>query len=213
MEEVMMKPAFQLIMRQGPTPGLTFDLVNPEIDIGRDTTNDFVINDAEVSRKHAILRLESGSYVIEDQGSTNGTFINGQRLMGPHSLGVGEEIMLGENVRLTFEAVRPELAATIVGTMTEDIPPAYPHEQKPAAQQMFVVPPQPAASPYSAQQSLPAEGELPQPADRKNSQFLWLTAACGCLVIVAVICAAVVLVIEYFNLWCTLFGAIIPGCN
>ena len=54
-------PAFQLIMRQGPTPGLVYDLVKPEISIGRDITNDFVINDAEISRKHAVLRLEAGS--------------------------------------------------------------------------------------------------------------------------------------------------------
>lgn len=206
----MMPPAYRLVMQQGPTPGLVFDLVKPELSIGRDMTNDFVINDAEVSRKHVIFRLEAGSYVLEDQGSTNGTFINGQRLMGPHSLSVGEVITLGENVRLIFDTIRPELAATMVGTLGEVFPPAPPQQSAPA-QPVFVVPPAPVDAPYAAQAPYPAE-ELPEPAARKSNQGLWLMAGCGCLVVMAVVCAGAVLAIEYFNLWCTIFGSIIPGC-
>jgi len=212
----METPTFQLIMRQGTTPGLVYDLVKPEITIGRDMTNDFVINDSEVSRRHVLLRLEAGSYVIEDQGSTNGTFINGQRLMGPHSLSVGEIITLGENVRLTFDADRPDLAATMIGT-AEDAYPSAPAvysqpPQQPPAQPVFVVPPVPLSQPYAAPPAYPNEEFIPETPAKKSNQGLWLLAGCGCLALLAVICAAAALAIDYFNLWCTLFGSIIPGC-
>jgi hypothetical protein len=211
----MITPTYQLIMRNGPTPGLVYDLVKPELTIGRDMTNDFVINDAEVSRKHVVFRLEAGSYVIEDQGSTNGTFIDGQRLIGPHSMSVGEVITLGENVQLAFEAIRPDLAATMIGTMAGTLPPAsvtYPQPvNQPSEQPVYVVPPAP-SSPVKVLTPTPVNALPPEPEARKSSRGLWALAGCGCLVLLAVLCAAAALAIEYFNLWCTLFGSIIPGC-
>lgn len=212
----MVTPGFQLIIQQGPTPGLVYDLVKPEIMIGRDMTNDFVVNDPEVSRKHALLRLEGGSYVIEDQGSTNGTFVNGQRLMGPHSLNAGELITLGENIKLQFEAIRPDLAATMLSGQANSYPPApggYSQvPQQPPSQQVYVLPPKPAAQAYVAPPAYQSEEFIPEPIVQKNSQGLWLMAGCGCIVLVAITCAAAALSIDYFNLWCTLFGWIIPGC-
>ena len=78
----IMASQFQLIMRSGPTPGAAFTLEGDQIDIGRDSTNEIVINDAEISRRHARLTFQGGKYVLEDLGSTNGTFVNGQRLAG-----------------------------------------------------------------------------------------------------------------------------------
>ena len=78
-----------LIMRTGPNPGKSFELTKNELYIGRDINNDIVINDSEISRKHARLILQAGGYVLEDLGSTNGSFVNGQRLMGPHVLRPG----------------------------------------------------------------------------------------------------------------------------
>ena len=74
-----MASQFQLIMRTGPTPGATFTLEGDQLNIGRDSTNEVTINDAEVSRHHARLTFQGGKYVLEDLGSTNGTFVNGQR--------------------------------------------------------------------------------------------------------------------------------------
>jgi len=95
---------FQFIMRTGPTPGKIFELITNELYIGREVTNDITIDDAEVSRKHARLIMQAGGYLLEDLGSTNGTYVNGQRLMGPHVLRPGELVKLGENVSLAFEA-------------------------------------------------------------------------------------------------------------
>ena len=97
---------YRLVVRQGPIQGQIFELTKNEISIGRDISNDFVINDAEVSRKHATLTLEGDRYKIEDLNSTNGTYIDGRRLIGPHVLAIGEIIMFGDNVVDAEEKLR-----------------------------------------------------------------------------------------------------------
>lgn len=77
----MAPQTIQLVMRTGPTPGKAFPLSKSEIVIGRDATCDIVINDAEISRRHAKMTMQETGYVLEDLGSTNGTFVDGQRLM------------------------------------------------------------------------------------------------------------------------------------
>src|SRR5512147_1961443 len=102
MEEKMAE--FQLVMRSGPTPGATFPLEGDQLTIGRDSSNGVAINDAEVSRKHARLTFQGGKFVIEDLGSTNGTFVNGQRLTGPHVLKAGDVVAFGEQIVLMYDA-------------------------------------------------------------------------------------------------------------
>src|SRR4030042_6464915 len=94
---------YRLVVRQGPTPGQIFERNNNGVSIGREIANDIVINDAEVSRNHARLILERDRYKIEDLNSTNGTYIDGQRLIGPHLLAIGEIIMFGDNVGMIFD--------------------------------------------------------------------------------------------------------------
>jgi len=90
--------SFHLIMRSGPTPGKSFELTKSEIYIGRDIHNDVVINDAEVSRKHARLVIQAGGYVLEDLGSTNGTFVNGQQLSAVYSLHPGDTVQVADTI-------------------------------------------------------------------------------------------------------------------
>ena len=54
----MNMPEYRLVMRHGPTPGLTIELSKSDLTIGRDVINDIVINDAEISRKHVRLLLD-----------------------------------------------------------------------------------------------------------------------------------------------------------
>ena len=110
----MASQTFQLVMHSGPNPGKIFELVQDELTIGRDIGNRIVINDPEVSRKHARLTMQSGGYVIEDLGSTNGTFVNNQRLIGPHMLQPGETVMLGEKISLEYEILGFDPNATVV---------------------------------------------------------------------------------------------------
>ncbi|MCB9436922.1 MAG: FHA domain-containing protein [Anaerolineales bacterium] len=96
--------SFRLIVRRGPQPNQVHELTQDIITIGRDATNEVSINDPEVSRHHCRLTRAAGGFTIEDLGSTNGTFINGQRVTGARPLTSGVQIGLGETVVLHYEA-------------------------------------------------------------------------------------------------------------
>jgi hypothetical protein len=70
--------------------------------IGRSRQCEVVVDDANVSRQHAEIRPRGGSWVLTDLGSTNGSSLNGRRVMGPEVLKPGDEIEVGTSA-LTFE--------------------------------------------------------------------------------------------------------------
>ena len=73
----------QLVVRSGPLEGVRFSLpTNREsvITIGRSADNDIFLDDVTVSRKHAHFEYLDSSWVISDQGSLNGTYVNNQRV-------------------------------------------------------------------------------------------------------------------------------------
>lgn len=188
----MAPQTFSLVMRTGPTPGKAYELTKGEMYIGRDVSNDIVISDAEVSRKHARLVLQAGGYMLEDLGSTNGTFANGQRLMGPHLLRAGEMIMLGENVSLSYEA-RSEENATVISA-----PVAYPPPSRPAP------PPQRPTPPPTYTGQVPPAPEEPfyefEPAPKKSNTWLWV--GCGCLVVLLCAIVGAAIAFDQLNLYC-----------
>jgi predicted component of type VI protein secretion system len=109
-----MSSKYRLVMRSGPTSGESINLDKNELFIGRDLSNDIVVNDPEVSRRHVRLFLQGDQYVIEDLGSTNGTSVNGQRLMGPYILRPGELVTMGEHVNMLYETDIDDVGATVV---------------------------------------------------------------------------------------------------
>jgi predicted component of type VI protein secretion system len=172
-----MAPAsHRLIVRTGPNPGMVFDLTKDVTMLGRDVTNDIVLGDAEISRQHTRVSRTPGGMVVEDLGSTNGTFVNGDRLVSPRVLMSGDLVGLGENVTLTFESTAPEAAATVMGPVARGTTP------RPAAPP--VAPPPRAAAPMpppAAQQYPPAAEPQPRSGSRR-----WILAGCGCLILLAV---------------------------
>lgn len=70
--------------------------------VGREAMNDLVVNDAEVSRRHCRILRDRDGHLIEDLGSTNGTFVNGQRVLSSMSLYHSDVIELGKSARLTY---------------------------------------------------------------------------------------------------------------
>ena len=70
--------------------------------LGRSREADVVLDDPNVSRKHAEVRPSGGSWIVRDLGSTNGVKLNGRRIQGPQSLKRGDVIELG-TARVTFE--------------------------------------------------------------------------------------------------------------
>lgn len=95
--------SFRFVVRRGPQPNQSYDLNKDIVTLGRDITNDIVINDPEVSRHHLRMTRGAGGFTMEDLGSTNGTFVNGQRLTGARPLRPGDMIGLGETVTLAYE--------------------------------------------------------------------------------------------------------------
>lgn len=104
---------FTLIVQTGPQEGSVFDLDKDTVILGRDVTNNIILSDPEVSRRHSRLTLSPQGYVLEDLGSTNGTFVNGERLSGPHLLIPGDQIGLSQKLVISYE-LAPEAAAKTV---------------------------------------------------------------------------------------------------
>lgn len=96
-------PLPALIMRRGPHLNRPFFLNKNVVTLGRDQDNDVVVDDAEVSRHHARLTLQGSNWVLEDLGSRNGTFVNGQRLTSPLWLATGYQIAVGPNILFSLE--------------------------------------------------------------------------------------------------------------
>ena len=69
--------------------------------MGRAVENEIVILDKRSSREHAVIRRDGLKIILEDQGSTNGTFLNGERLLNPVQLRDGDQIKIGD-VAFTF---------------------------------------------------------------------------------------------------------------
>jgi hypothetical protein len=93
-----------LVVRSGGgRSGETFHPQGERTTIGRSPDCGIFLDDVTVSRKHAVLVERDGGFVIEDQGSLNGTFVNRSRIEGEQRLSDGDEVQIGK-YRLTFRA-------------------------------------------------------------------------------------------------------------
>lgn len=179
---------FQFVMRSGPTPGVVFPLEGEQLTIGRDSSNGVAINDAEVSRKHSRLTFQGGKYVIDDLGSTNGTFVNGQRLAGPVVLKAGDVVSLGEQIVLMYDAINADAGATVAVSrkaVQQSAPPV----------QSYAPPPAPA---YSA----------PQGGKKTNTTPIFIGV--GALLFIC-LCGGFFWWVDATYRWCTFFP-FISGC-
>jgi hypothetical protein len=94
----------RLRITSGPLSGQSIELQG-DLVVGREDT-DLEIDDAEISRRHAVLRRHADRLQVEDLGSKNGTFVNGDRIEEPTLVGGGAEIRMGTTV-LVVEGVLP----------------------------------------------------------------------------------------------------------
>ncbi len=207
--------SYRFVLKSGPGAGQVFTLEKEESFIGREMSNEIVINDPEVSRRHARVYLQGANYVIEDLGSTNGTSVNGQRLMGPYMLRPGEMVTFGEHTNLLFEAVAIDPDATMV-SMRQTAVPQTP-VKTPAQEAAYSAPAYP---PPPARMEKPVEnyaGQVPQqpaaPVKKKKPLPVWailliifvIILACGCIGFI---------VFDSLNLYCNFPGIMnmfIPG--
>jgi class 3 adenylate cyclase len=83
-----------IIVRQAGRPALHLALHEP-LEVGRDCPG-LLLADPQTSRRHLRLSVEDGSVVVTDLGSSNGTFVDGRVLGGPHRLLPGQLVRLGD---------------------------------------------------------------------------------------------------------------------
>lgn len=67
-----------LVVRKGPQPGEKFFIDRDRLTVGRDPASDIFLNDMTVSRTHAMVDSAHGVVSVEDAGSLNGTYLNGE---------------------------------------------------------------------------------------------------------------------------------------
>ena len=85
---------FSLAITDGANAATIFRIEKPRMTIGRSEA-DIVLDDAETSREHAALEIRGSNVMLEDLGSTNGTFVNGKRIAEPVELQNQQEFVVG----------------------------------------------------------------------------------------------------------------------
>jgi pSer/pThr/pTyr-binding forkhead associated (FHA) protein len=95
-------PLASLLVRNGAMKGRRLPIKVPVVNIGRAEFNDVVIADPSVSTNHAKLQRRDDVWVLTDLGSTNGTFIEGERVEGETAILAGSTVRFGE-VSVLFE--------------------------------------------------------------------------------------------------------------
>jgi pSer/pThr/pTyr-binding forkhead associated (FHA) protein len=118
-----------VVIREGPGAGSERPL-GGELTIGREGNAGLILDDRGVSRLHARFTDENGAVVLEDLGSSNGTFVNGEQISGPVELAAGDEVQVGGTV---LEVQGIDAATALIGAdATEQHPGPAPRRPAPA---------------------------------------------------------------------------------
>jgi pSer/pThr/pTyr-binding forkhead associated (FHA) protein len=100
LEEIKTEGPALVVRSGGGRAGEHFLLEAEAITVGRSPDCDIFLDDVTVSRRHALLKRDDGQFLIEDQGSLNGTFLNRRRIESA-PLEDGDELQIGK-YKLTF---------------------------------------------------------------------------------------------------------------
>jgi pSer/pThr/pTyr-binding forkhead associated (FHA) protein len=114
--EAAVPPAAQrarLRINSGFYEGLEWELDRPSTVIGRGRNADLVLNEATISRAHALFGYDGGDAFVQDLGSTNGTLVNGNR-ENRKSLAHGDELRMGKLVlKVSLDAAAARSSANV----------------------------------------------------------------------------------------------------
>ncbi len=144
----------QLVVHAGPLAGKGFPITGQALTFGRDPDNDITLDDSEVSRHHARLLQQEEQIILEDLGSTNGTLVNGNPIVGQHLLQPADIISIGSSVF----GVRGFAAPHTVGItqISREKPPFAPPPARPSSE-----PGRPSSKPAAASTGGSGLGLLP----------------------------------------------------
>jgi pSer/pThr/pTyr-binding forkhead associated (FHA) protein len=151
-------PLASFLFRTGELKGRRLPIKVPVVNIGRGDYNDVVIADPSVSTMHAKLQRRDAIWILTDLGSTNGTFVEGERLTGEVPLGPGTTLKFGD-VAALFEPL-DELVPSGRPGSTRMMPRLDAEAPRPA--------PAAAAEPVQQETASPADSksEVPRPRPR-----------------------------------------------
>jgi predicted component of type VI protein secretion system len=192
-----------IVVYQDPTTQQVFPLTEGVITIGREAYNDVVLIDPEASRKHAQISFQAGRYVVEDMGSTNGTYVNGRQIMSPTTLNRGDVIEVGEMARIVFQGPGADIAETVMRapsssrdatiSMPDDLATFSEKLQPPptvamTAQELPSPPPPPATTAPEAEMVMPQQPTSPRQGlnNRRTVGIIILVLVLALLACVAV---------------------------
>lgn len=87
-----------LVVTEGALAGVSVDLTDQQITMGRANDATLVLNDDYASTHHARIFPQDGQWLVEDLGSTNGTYLDRQKVIRPTPVPVGVPIRIGKTV-------------------------------------------------------------------------------------------------------------------
>ena len=204
-------------LRLVPASGSPIEITQEQALLGRDPGCDFVLNDGSVSRRHARIERRGPGWVVVDQGSANGTFVDSGRV-AEAALKGGQDLRFGSvsyRVEIQGEA---DMGATLAGASADETlvqaaavvapppppqasappPPPPPRPVSPPPLAATVVPPPPPPPPphmaarASSPSPVPAMPVVPPPPRKGRGPFFWLATGCfGCLTMVILAIALV----------------------
>jgi hypothetical protein len=196
-----------LFVAEGPDQGASYPLQGTVVTLGRATDNSIVLDSSNISRHHAQIRLSATGATIEDLGSTNGTWVNNQRLFDPQPLMPGDVIRLADYITFRY-TVGQQLDGTAkmdpgsqeprtqVAGQAFDFhqPPARVYEDSNYVEPYVPVPPASPSYPSPLQSPhVPMGGPLPQrvaepeqPAEEQRPR--WVYVLIGLLVLLLCLC-------------------------
>ena len=197
----------KLIIRSGALAGSERIIDRDLLRIGRDPANDFSINDIEISRNHAKITCVGDICKIEDLNSTNGTFLNGKKIIRPEVLKDGDLVSLGENN--VFEISIEKKIDFIEPTPADD------EKEKKIADKSFLA--------KKRHEEVINDNEISVTNETKNKNILqkfsklptWAMVLLIALIFLILFCLIPLIFIEITDQWCNLFSgffnAISPG--
>lgn len=188
-----------LVVTDGPNVGQRYQLREVVSTVGRTAGNAIVLDSVQISRHHAHIQLTPTGAIIEDAGSTNGTWVNDRRLVGSQVLTSGDRVRFADFV--TMEYVVKESSSTEVlpspmaGGVTEDMGQAVDFDVSVPSQPAYAapevdpyIPPYPAQSAYVTPQTPAAQQAVPAAPQSRRPQGLYIVI--GVLVVLICLCVA-----------------------
>lgn len=160
------------ITEKGGTEKVLFFEDEEEVSVGRLQTNRISLSKPNVSKRHAVFTVRDGRTFIEDLGSTNGTYVNGRRIMATREVGPGDRIYIGDfTIRVRRASSREEKSEPEIVVET---PLPVEEQKRPTVAMPALSRAGPAAAPGAelAAGPSPAIPPLPPPEELSGAEFL-----------------------------------------